>query len=229
MSTTTDGPAADAVSGETPTGRLAAGAAGLTPEAAVIAIRHGRPRDPHVDEAIRQAALELLIEEGFARMSIEGVANRAGVGKAAIYRRWDSKTALVIDAVQDRVICTTPEWPRTGDIRADLEAIFSQMIEKVSTVEGQLMTNLASELARNPELAKAFTDQFILVRRADLRDRIQAAMDDGQLPAGDVELLADVGFAIIRNRKLFSHEPMTDDLPQRIVRQFFSPKDSVQP
>ena len=201
------------------------GVGALTPAAAVAAIRHGRPRDPHVDEAIRQAALELLIEEGFARMSIEGVANRAGVGKAAIYRRWDSKTALVVEAVHDRVACKTVDWPRTGDIRADLEAIFTQLNASMSTVEGQLMTNLVSELARNPELSTAFTQQFVAARRAEMRDRVQAAMDDGQLPPGDVELLAEVGFAIIRNRKLLSNEPIDEHLPQRIVRQFF-PKET---
>ncbi|HSS10967.1 MAG TPA: helix-turn-helix domain-containing protein, partial [Acidimicrobiales bacterium] len=63
----------------------------------------GRPRDPHVDKAILSAALDLLIEDGFPRLSIEGVAARAGVGKAAIYRRWDSKTSLVVDAINERV------------------------------------------------------------------------------------------------------------------------------
>src|ERR1700694_507257 len=85
--------------------------------------KHGRPRDPHVDAAIRQATLDLLVEEGFARMSIEGVANRAGVGKAAIYRRWDSKTALVVEAIHD-LVKPHLDWPCSDDIRADLEVIF---------------------------------------------------------------------------------------------------------
>jgi len=96
----------------------------------------------------------------------------------------------------------------------------------MSTVEGQLMTNLVSELARNPELGRAFTEQFVAASRTEMRDRIRAAMDNGQLPPGDVELLAEVGFAIIKTRKLFSSEPIAEDLPQRIVRQFF-PKDAV--
>jgi len=191
------------------------------------AIRQGRPRDPHVDEAIRRAALDLLIEEGFARMSMEAVATRAGVGKAAIYRRWDSKTALVVEAVHDRVVCGV-DWPRTGDIRADLEVIFTQMMRSMTGVEGELMAAVVSEMARNAELATAFFDQFVASRRAELRDRIRAAMDEGQLPPGDVEMLSEVGFAIIRHRRLFSNSPLTDDLPKRIVQQFF-PKVSSPP
>lgn len=192
------------------------------------AVRHGRPRDPNVDEAISRAALDLLIEEGFARMSIEAVANRAGVGKAAIYRRWDNKTSLVVDAIHDRVACGI-EWPRSGDIRADLEAAFTQMLNSMRGQEGGLMAAVVSELARNEELASAFRGQFIAVRRAELRGRLQAAMADGQLAPGDVDLLSEVGFAIIHHRMLVSGAPLSDDLPGRIVRQFFPDRDGSSP
>jgi AcrR family transcriptional regulator len=184
------------------------------------AVRHGRPRDPHVDEAIQRAALELLLEEGFARMSIEGVATRAGVGKAAIYRRWDHKTALVVDAIHGRVICGM-EWPRTDDIRADLEGIFTQVLRSVRGVEGELLAAVVGEMVRNPELATAFRDQFVGSRRTELRSRLRAAMGEGRLPPGDVELMAEAGFAIIHHRLLISGAPLTDDLPKRIVDQFF--------
>lgn len=185
-----------------------------------VAVRHGRPRDPHVDEAIQRAALELLLEEGFARMSIDAVASRAGVGKAAIYRRWDNKLALTVDAIERRVTCGMA-WPNTGDIRADLEAIYTQMLRSVRGVEGELLMALVSEAVRSPELAAAYRNQFVAVRRAELRNRLQAAMDEGQLPPGDVDLLVEAGFAIIHNRMLVSGAPLTDDLPRRIVEQFF--------
>lgn len=182
--------------------------------------RHGRPRDPHVDSAIKQAALELLVEEGFARMSMEGVANRAGVGKAAIYRRWDSKTALVVDAIHD-VVSPHLDWPTTSDIRADLEAIFRQSLAKMRGMEGGLMAAVVGELVRNPELAATVRGQFVGCRKEDLVDRIQEAMDSGELPPGDAGLLAEVGFAIIHHRMLLTDAPLTDDLPKRLVEQFF--------
>jgi AcrR family transcriptional regulator len=182
--------------------------------------KHGRPRDPHVDAAIRKAALDLLVEEGFARMSMEGVANRAGVGKAAIYRRWDSKTALVVDAIHILVLPHL-DWPHTDDIRADLEVIFTQSLNKMRGLEGELMAAVVSELVRNPELAATVRAQFIACRQADLLIRIREAMDAGQLQPGDAELLAEVGPAIIHHRMLFSDAPLSDDLPERLVAQFF--------
>jgi AcrR family transcriptional regulator len=186
-------------------------------------VRHGRPRDPHVDAAVRKAALEVLTEEGFARMSIEGVASRAGVGKAAIYRRWDGKTALVVDAIRE-LMAPKMDWPRTDDIRSDLEVIFTKALEKMRGLEGGLMAGVAGELVRNRELAETVRAQFAGCSRTDLVDRIREAMDDGQLPPGDPELLAEVGFAIIHHRMLLSDAPLTDDLPRRLVEQFFPEK-----
>jgi AcrR family transcriptional regulator len=200
----------------------------VTGDAAVCAaVRHGRPRDPHVDEAIRRAAIDLLLEEGFARMSIDGVASRAGVGKAAIYRRWDNKTALVVEAIHDRVTCGI-EWPDTGDLRADLEAFFTHVLVSKRGVEGELLSALVSEMVRNTELAAAFRRQFVAVRQEQMRGRIRAAMEDGQLPPGDVDLLAEVGFAVIHHRMLISGAPLTDDLPKRMVEQFF-PRVPTEP
>jgi AcrR family transcriptional regulator len=192
----------------------------MGPVAAVREARHGRPRDPHVDTAIRQAALELLVEEGFDRMSMEGVASRAGVGKAAIYRRWDSKTALVVDSIHD-LVSTKIDWPHTDDIRADLEVIFTQTLNKMRGMEGGLMAAVAGEMVRNMELGAAVRAQFVGCRKEDLLDRIRGAIDDGQLQPGDAELLAEVGFAIIHHRMLLSDAPLSDDLPKRLVAQFF--------
>ena len=183
--------------------------------------RHGRPRDPHVDAAIRRAALDLLIEEGFANMSMEGVATRAGVGKAAIYRRWDSKTALVVDSIHEVMAPLMQEWPHTDDIRADLEVIFTQALNKVRGVEGDLMPSLVGELVRNPELAATVRAQFVGCRKEDLAERIRQAMDSGELEPGDAQLLSEVGFAILHHRSLLSDAPLSDDLPRRLVEQFF--------
>src|SRR6266851_3683394 len=64
--------------------------------------RRGRPRDPGVDQAILTAAVDLLAEGGYARLTMEQVAARAGVGKASVYLRWPNKVALVAEAIQHR-------------------------------------------------------------------------------------------------------------------------------
>lgn len=189
----------------------------------VADVRHGRPRDPHVDAAIREATLDLLVDEGFARMSMEAVASRAGVGKAAIYRRWDSKTALVVDAIRALIGPKLAPFPETDDLRADLRAIYAMAIEKTKGLEGCVMNSVSGELARNPELARTVRAELIGSRMHELADRIRQAMATGDVAPGDPELLAEAGFAIIHHRALLSDEPLTDDLPRRLVEQFFPP------
>ena len=183
----------------------------------------GRPRDPHVDRAIEHAALELLREDGFAGFTIEKLAVRAGVGKAAIYRRWTNKTALVVGAVMRRAT-EVIVWHDTGDLRADLLDYLAQLLRCAQGAEGQLMTAVLGEVSRNAELRVAFQEGFIRPRRAEIRRRVQRGVDDGQLPAdSDVELLADVGVALIYERLLVSGAPLPRNLPARIVRQFLPP------
>jgi AcrR family transcriptional regulator len=185
--------------------------------------RVGRPRDPHVDEAILSAALDLLIEDGFARLSIEGVASRAGVGKATVYRRWESKTALVVEAINDRLVSSI-DFPDSGDFRADLEAVLTQVLDRLRGLEGQVWRAVVSELVKNEELAKVFRQRLTAGRLAEMRCRLEAAMRLGQIPDGDAELLAEVGVAILHHRALVSGD-LDDNLPRRIVNQFF-PKEA---
>src|SRR6266581_6307765 len=88
----------------------------------------GRPRSERAHEAILEATLDLLLEEGFTRMSIEAVAERAGVGKTTIYRRWPSKSDLVIDAIGG----LQAEIPviSTGNLRNDLMAMFRSAFQR---------------------------------------------------------------------------------------------------
>ncbi len=80
----------------------------------------GRPLDAGVQAALLRATQDLLIEEGYERLTVEAVAKRCGASKATIYRRWPSKLALVIAAAQE--LFPAPEVPNTGELRADLLA-----------------------------------------------------------------------------------------------------------
>lgn len=80
----------------------------------------GRPLDANVQAALLRATQDLLIEEGYERLTVDAVARRCGASKATIYRRWPSKLALVIAAATD--LFPVPEVPDTGDLREDLLA-----------------------------------------------------------------------------------------------------------
>ena len=80
----------------------------------------GRPLDVNVQTDLLRATQDLLIEEGFERLTVDAVAKRCGASKATIYRRWSSKIALVVAAAT--ALFPAPEVPDTGDLREDLLA-----------------------------------------------------------------------------------------------------------
>src|SRR5204862_6257627 len=86
----------------------------------------GRPREARADRAIVTATLELMAERGVRDLRMDDVADRAGVGKATIYRRYRSKDALVTDAVATLV--SEIEMPDAGSTRADLLALMGQAV-----------------------------------------------------------------------------------------------------
>src|SRR5262249_48615198 len=92
--------------------------------AAVAAERHrGRPRDPSRDDAIIDAAIDVLIRDGYDRLSMEGVAAAACVGKATVYRRWGSKAELVIDAMAS--LKPAIDTIDTGSLDGDIELMIA--------------------------------------------------------------------------------------------------------
>lgn len=183
--------------------------------------RPGRPRSGDCDRAIRAATLELLVELGYAGLSVERVAARAGVGKASIYRRWDTKLDLVMDAVvqrcQEHVVS-----PDTGALRSDLREMFGALVAKFRR-DGDVMHAFVAEQRRHPELAASFRSMFLDERRAAMRSVLERAVVRGELPVdADLELLGDVGSALLWHRLSVTGAPIDEDLPDRIVDQFFT-------
>ena len=188
----------------------------------VFPARHGpgRPRSEACGRAIEEAALDLLVEEGFAGMTMEGVAARAGVGKATLYRRWDTKADLVIDAVIRRCAEHVVS-PDTGTLHGDLTELFRAMLGKFRQ-DGRVLQAFVAEQSRHPELAAAVRSSFIDQRRAATREVLARAVARHELPAdADLELLGDVGPALMWHRLTVSGAPLEDDLPERLLAQFF--------
>ena len=108
----------------------------------------GRPRDPAVDEAILAAAVDLLGEAGYARLTMEQVAARAGVGKASVYLRWPNKVALVAEAIQHRS-GVVPEVPNTGSLREDI-LLFLRALLRSRSAAAQALSAVSGEVAVTP-------------------------------------------------------------------------------
>ena len=152
----------------------------------------GRKRDPSRDAAILDATLEVLAEVGLPGLTMDLVAARAGAGKATIYRRWTSKTELVIDAVEHlkRIQVDLEDLPDTGTLRGDLLALFRPPSIEETERRLKSMAGLASLLSQDQALAEAANvaviqpwaeAHFALMQRALLRGEVSETADIGTL------------------------------------------------
>ena len=150
----------------------------------------GRPRSEEAHQAILDATLDLLVEVGFSAMTVEGVASRAGVGKATIYRRWPSKLPLVVEAFGQ---LPGFEDADTGSLAEDLKRMLRSYLQVFnSTPLSAVLPSLAGERAHNPELSDLF-EPVSKGRRQPLVRAFERAVRRGEVPVAlDVELAADL-------------------------------------
>ena len=189
--------------------------------------RRGRPHDPAVDQAILAAAVDLLAEGGYARLTMEQVAARAGVGKASVYLRWPNKVALVAEAIQHRS-AVVPEIPDTGRLPEDMRVFLRALLRRKSAARSAVAA-VSGEIASTPELRQAWRRSLAGTLWACMRVIVERAIARGELPASsDVELLSMLPLTLLQNWRL-EHERGPDDaVVERIVAQFFTPAHSAR-
>jgi AcrR family transcriptional regulator len=157
-------------------------------------VRGGRPRSERAHQAILSAALELLIEEGFASLRLEHVAARAGVGKATIYRRWASKEALAQDLLT-QLAGPHIEVPDSGNTRKEMLAAVTNPMRAVTETDfGPVIKAMLSQIASNPRVGDPFRATVVEARRAEITKVIERGIARGDLrldadPAVATELL----------------------------------------
>jgi AcrR family transcriptional regulator len=182
------------------------------------AARRGRPRSEEAGRAILRAATELLAERGLAGMSIEEVAARAGVGKATIYRRWNSKGVLALDAFLAEFQGQQP-LPDTGTLRGDLLSALRAWVRAVTRTEaGPMLAGLIAEAQHDKELAQAWRERVVGPLRAQHKIMLQRAIERGEIPAGtDKDVVLDLFFGAAYHRLLQGHLPLTDRFVRAVV------------
>jgi len=153
----------------------------------------GRPRSEKSRNAILDATKELLLEGGYSRLTLEGIAARAHVGRQTLYRWWDSKDAIVAECITDgRMLPTELPIPDSGDIRADLTSWLADFArgldEEHAAARARLLTAATAE---SDIVAQAFHDKVAGPYRRGLEERLHKAIDSGELnPGTPVEVVA---------------------------------------
>jgi AcrR family transcriptional regulator len=157
-----------------------------------------------VTDAITEAAFTELAEAGYARMSMEAVARRAGVGKAALYRRWPSKQAMVTELIRNKVTDALPPTPATGALHTDLRELLATFRSQlVNPLLARIGAGLLAEASHDDALAEMLYTEVTAPRRAAAREILQGAIDHGELPPGlDLELGTDLLIAPLVFRML---------------------------
>ena len=188
--------------------------------AAVPPGRGGRKRDHTRDEAILDAAIDVLGEVGYSALTIDAVAARARAGKATVYRRWSSKEELILDAVQrlkDQQVPLDP-LPDTGTVRGDLLALFrpqtTEEIERRDRAAAGLVSLLSHHSAFAAAAHAALVDPWADAHRAIMT----RAVERGEVsPAVDVETICHILPTMAAYRALVQREPFDQSVLASVV------------
>ena len=182
----------------------------------------GRPRCEVRHQSILDATYELLHEAGFAALTIEGVAERAGVGKTTIYRRWPNKASLVVEAF---LAAVAPEihFPDTGSIREDLRSQMRRLVRVMNSPRGQIIRSIIAGGQMDEEVAEAFRTNWVEARRVEARPVIERAIRRGELRRGlNADLVLDALYGPLYFRLLVRHDPLTRQFAESIFELVMS-------
>lgn len=170
--------------------------------------KRGRPRSAEADTAIQAAVVDLLEEVGYTGMRVDDVAERSGVSKTTIYRRWPTKTALVVDVLRAMKAERIP-MPETGDAERDLRAIVTDLYRSLDgTTLARALPGLLAEKSADPELAAAI-EQLWGDRQELVASIVRRGVASGQLRADlDVRAVVDLLAATAYYRLLITGAPL---------------------
>jgi AcrR family transcriptional regulator len=167
----------------------------------------GRPRSPQVRDAILSAARALLQESGVAGLTMEAVAERAGVGKPTVYRWWPNRHAVAMAALME----AATERPARTRTRSPLRALREQLLAVSDTLgsrQGRSVTTMIASADPDTEIAKAFRHHFVLERRNEGRALLLRAIEAGEVrPQIDVDTALDQLYGALFFRVLMGHAP----------------------
>lgn len=173
-------------------------------------------------QAILAATRELIVELGYAKVSIDAIAARAGVGKQTIYRWWPNKGAVVFDSVLE--LSADPSGavvvlPDTGDLEADLRLVMRATVAEFADPAFEApIRALNTEVANDPALAALYRERLAAPVDEAKKDRLRSAQRAGQLAAdADLDLVLEVLYAPLYQRWLLRTGPLTESYADALV------------
>lgn len=176
----------------------------------------GRPRSEAARLAILRTTLKLLGKNGFADLTIEEIADRAGVGKATVYRWWPNKGALIADAFANSTTRRL-RFPDTGSVYTDMSSQMRQLIKVFRSPRGRIVSAILAAGQTDKDLIAAFRERFLWPRRREAYATLDRGIRRGELRKDiDRDLLLDSLYGPIYMRFLIQHDRLSPRFVNRL-------------
>jgi AcrR family transcriptional regulator len=181
--------------------------------------RRGRPRSEKARQAILDAAIELLLARGLEAVSMDEVADHAGVSKATIYRWWPTKETLALDALYHEWDTARSSLPDTGSLRGDLLALVRPWVRRArKRPYARVVAALIEETHTDPTFATLYHERFVNPRRAPARAILRHAIERDEIPQDtNIEVAVDLLYGPLFHRLLHAHAPLNDRFVEDVV------------
>lgn len=182
------------------------------------------------EEEILDATIRLLLEAGYDRLTLDAVAKEARASKATLYRRWDGKASLVVDAMVRAKQAPQVDVHDTGSLRGDLLGTFCGRHGlgrgDASGLLGAVMTAVSSD----PEFAARFRSAFIAPKVEASLCIYRRAIERGEIDADlDLDVIAPSLAGIVLHRAFVLGLPVDDDVVRRVIDRVILPAVGLAP
>lgn len=189
-----------------------------------------RPRIEGDREAeILDAAVDILVEHGYDRLTMDAVAVRAKASKATLYRRWSSKQHLVVDAVMRSKEGAHHPEPDTGSLRGDLLSAYCGAGGLVDQRSSRLLAAVLTALNTDPEFSEQFRTRFLEPKMAESQHIFERAKERGEIcPDADISLIGPALAGILLHRNFLLGEEIDRTMVERVCDQIILPALEAQ-
>jgi AcrR family transcriptional regulator len=182
----------------------------------------GRPRSEETRTQILAATIRLLHTSTIQSISIEAIAREAGVGKATIYRWWDSKALVVIDAFMEHHIVKTP-MPHSLPPGEAIAMHLISLIREYAGWSGRIVAQIIAEGQADPAVLREFRERFHYGRRALVREMLEAWRSTARIPVPpNIETLGELLYAPVYMRLLLGNGPLDDHFAREHISYVYS-------
>ena len=177
------------------------------------------------EQAILDAALELLLEVGYDRLSMDALAERAWAGKATIYRHWSGKAQVVVDAVvRLKHGGVQVPFPSTGSLRGDFVAALEQICCAATEIDAAIIASVMTAMRSDQELADLVRSQILESKKGEFDGIIDRAVRRGELPQGSsAALVEEVISALLINRMVIEDRSIDEQFTTHVVDDIVLP------